>query len=134
MLARLSETNHMSKNGDQRLEQLGYKVEATTSPIEALELFRLRPEQFDLIITDMTMPLLTSDKLIKETLNIRSDIPIILCTGFNEKIDEKKAKAVGAVEYLEKSFYQKNLAFNARSVLDAKRAQHSMGVSTQPYK
>ena len=120
--------------GHQRLEQLGNKVEATTSPIEALELFRLKPDQFDLIITDMTMPLMTGDKLIKETLNIRSDIPIILCTGFNGKIDEKKAKAVGAAEYLEKPVYQKNLAFKVRSVLDAKRAQYSMGVSTQPYK
>ncbi|MEJ2655678.1 MAG: response regulator, partial [Desulfobacterales bacterium] len=74
------------KMGHQRLKRLGYKVDATTNPIEALDLFRSRPHQFDLIITDMTMPLMTGDKLIKEFLNIRPGIPIILCTGFSEKI------------------------------------------------
>jgi len=119
----IDDEESLAKMGHQRLERLGYKVEATTSPIEALELFRSRPDQFDLIITDMTMPLMTGDKLIKETLNIRSDIPIILCTGFSEKIDAKKAKAVGAAEYIEKPVYQQNLAFKVRSVLDGKKAQ-----------
>jgi nitrogen-specific signal transduction histidine kinase/ActR/RegA family two-component response regulator len=118
----IDDEESLVKLGHQRLAQLGYKVEATTSPIEALALFRSRPDQFDLIITDMTMPLMTGDKLIKETLNIRSDIPVILCTGFSEKIDEKKATAVGAAGYIEKPVYQHNLAYKVRSVLDAKKA------------
>ncbi len=109
------------KIGHQSLERLGYKVEATTSPIEALAIFRSKPDQFDLIITDMTMPLMTGDKLIKEILNIRSDTPAILCTGFSEKIDEKKAKAIGAADYIEKPIDKLNLAFKVRSVLDKKK-------------
>jgi PAS domain S-box-containing protein len=109
------------KMGCQRLERLGYKVEGTTSPIEALERFRSIPDQFDLIISDMTMPLMTGDRLIKEILNIRSDIPIILCTGFNEKINEKKATAIGAAGYIEKPVDKRNLAFKVRSVLDNKK-------------
>ncbi|MBW2605193.1 MAG: PAS domain S-box protein [Deltaproteobacteria bacterium] len=118
----VDDEDSLVKMGRQRLERLGYKVEATTSPIEALELFRSKPDRFDLIITDMTMPLMTGDKLIKEILNVRSDIPAILCTGFSEKIDEKKAKTLGAAGYIEKPFYQHNLAFKIRSALDKKKA------------
>ena len=79
------------KMGHQILERLWYKVESTTtSPIEALKLFRSKPDRFDLVITDLTMPEMTGDKLLKEILNIRPDIPVTLCTGFSEKIDEKK--------------------------------------------
>jgi CheY-like chemotaxis protein len=106
--------------GCQRLERLGYKVEATTNPIEALDQFRSKPNKFDLVITDMTMPQITGDKLVKEILNIRSDIPIILCTGFSEKIDEKKAKEIGATDYIEKPVDMLDFAFKVRKVLDVK--------------
>jgi CheY-like chemotaxis protein len=111
----------LAQLGHQRLERLGYKVEASTSPLDALELFRSKPDQFDLVITDMTMPQMTGEKLIKEILNIRSDIPIILCTGFSEKIDEKKAAAIGAVEYVEKPVDKRGFAFKVRGVLDRKK-------------
>jgi PAS domain S-box-containing protein len=106
----------------QRLERLGYEVDTEMSPIEALELFRSKPDQFDLVITDLTMPKMTGDKLVKEILNIRPDIPIILCTGFSEKIDEKKATAIGAADYIEKPIDQRDFAFKVRKVLDAKKA------------
>ena len=105
-----------------RLERLGYEVEAKVSPIEALELFRSKPDKFDLVITDLTMPKMTGDKLVKEILNIRTDIPIILCTGFSEKIDEKKAKEIGAADYIEKPIDQCNFAFKVRKVLDNYKA------------
>ena len=70
--------------GQQMLEHLGYKVEGKTSSIEALETFRARPDDFDLILTDKTMPNLTGFDLGKECKVIRPDIPIILCTGFSE--------------------------------------------------
>jgi CheY-like chemotaxis protein len=111
----------LAQLGHQRLERLGYKVEASTSPLDALELFRSKSDQFDLVITDMTMPQMTGEKLIKEILNIRSDIPIILCTGFSEKIDEKKAAAIGAVEYVEKPVDKRDFAFKVRGVLDRKK-------------
>jgi PAS domain S-box-containing protein len=108
----------IAKLGHRRLERLGYKLESTTSPIKALALFRSQPDQFDLIITDLTMPKMTGDKLVKEILNIRSDIPIILCTGFSEKIDEKKAKEIGAADYIEKPLDKCDFAFKVRKVLD----------------
>jgi len=108
----------IAKLGHRRLERLGYKLESTTSPIKALELFRSQPDQFDLVITDLTMPKMTGDKLVKEILNIRSDIPIILCTGFSEKIDEKKAKEIGAADYIEKPLDKRDFAFKVRKVLD----------------
>jgi PAS domain S-box-containing protein len=104
----------------QMLERLGYEVDAKMSSIEALELFRSRPAQFDLVITDLTMPKMTGDKLVREILTIRPDIPIILCTGFSEKIDEKIAKEMGAAGYIEKPIDQHDFAFNVRKVLDEK--------------
>ena len=104
--------------GRQRLERLGYTVEATTNPIEALDLFHSNPDQYDLIITDLAMPKMTGDKLVEEILSIRQDVPIILCTGFSEKIDEKKAKAIGAADYIEKPLDKRDFAFKVRKVLD----------------
>ena len=114
----IDDEESLVKMGHQILERLGYKVETTISPIEALELFRSKPDQFDLVITDLTMPKMTGDKLVKEILNIRPDIPIILCTGFSEKIDEKKANAIGASDYIEKPLDKRDFAFNIRKVLD----------------
>ena len=116
----IDDEESLVKIGHQRLEWLGYKVEATISPIEALKLFRSQPDQFDLVITDLTMPKMTGDKLVKEILNIRLDIPIILCTGFSEKIDEKKSKAIGASGYLEKPHDKRDLAKIVRKVLKGK--------------
>ena len=104
----------------QMLERLGYEVDAKMNSIEALELFRSKPDQFDLVITDLTMPKMTGDKLVQEILNIRPDIPVILCTGFSEKIDEKKATALGAADYIEKPVNQHDFAFKVRKVLDMK--------------
>jgi len=106
--------------GYQKLKRLGYEVDATTSPIEALHRFRSDPNKFDLVITDMTMPQMTGDKLAIEILNIRPDIPIILCTGFSEKIDEKKAKEIGATDYIEKPIDELGFASKVRKVLDGK--------------
>lgn len=108
------------KMGAQRLERLGYQVESTTSPLEALDLFRSKPDKFDLVITDLTMPKMTGDKLVKEILNIRLDMPIIICTGFSKKMDREKARAIGASGYLEKPHEKRNLAEMVRKVLDGK--------------
>ena len=108
------------KMGNQRLERLGYKVESTTSPIEAVDLFRSKPDQFDLVITDLTMPKMTGDKLVKEILNIRPDVPIIICTGFRKKMDGEKAREIGAAGYLEKPHNKHDLARMVRQVLDGK--------------
>jgi PAS domain S-box-containing protein len=80
----------------QLLESLGYHVESMTRSPEALEAFRLKPDFFDLVITDMTMPKMNGDLLAKNILSIRPDMPIIICTGYNEAITEEKAKEMGA--------------------------------------
>jgi CheY-like chemotaxis protein len=97
---------------------LGYQVETKNNPVEALELFRTNPDQFDLVITDMAMPQMTGVQMMKEMLKIRPDMPIILCTGFSEKIDEKKAKELGAAEYVDKPLDKHDFAFKIRNVLD----------------
>jgi signal transduction histidine kinase/ActR/RegA family two-component response regulator len=100
------------------LERLGYQVEVRPNPVEALELFRINPGQFDLVITDMTMPKMTGDHLVQEILKIRPDMPIFISTGFHEKIDEEKAKQIGIRQYIEKPLNRRILAKVVREVLD----------------
>jgi CheY-like chemotaxis protein len=93
-------------------------VDTRQNPIEALDLFLANPNQFDLVITDMTMPKMTGDQLVQEILKIRPDEPIIISTGFHENIDEEKAKQVGIRQYIEKPFNRRILAEVVRKVLD----------------
>jgi CheY-like chemotaxis protein len=104
----------------QMLERLGYQVEAKTNPDEALELFRSNPDEFDLVISDMTMPQMTGDKLAKKLMEIRPDIPIIISTGFSEKMDENKANAMGIRAFVLKPLIMRTLAVTVRKVLDEK--------------
>ena len=102
------------------LERLGYEVETKLNPVEALELFRSGPDRFDLVITDMTMPKMTGQKLVKEILNIRPDMPIILCTGYSEKISKEKAGELGINALVFKPFVVRDFTLTVRKVLDAK--------------
>ncbi|MCJ7494829.1 MAG: ATP-binding protein [Deltaproteobacteria bacterium] len=104
--------------GQKLLERLGYEVVGRTSSVEALELFRAKPESFDLVITDMTMPNMTGDKLARELMGIRPGIPVILCTGFSERITEEKAKLLGIREFVLKPLVMKDLAKSMRRALD----------------
>ena len=100
----------------QMLETLGYKITSRTSSIEALEAFRNNPGAFDLVITDQTMPNMTGKELAEELMSIRPDIPIILCTGFSEHIDEIIAKEMG-ISFLMKPIVLSQLANTIREVL-----------------
>jgi len=100
------------------LEGLGYRVTTTARSNEALGLFTAYPDRFDLVVTDMTMPDITGDKLAKKLLSIRKDIPIILCTGYSEHITEEKARKIGIREMLMKPLEIKELAHTIRKVLD----------------
>ncbi|MDO9264269.1 MAG: response regulator, partial [Desulfosalsimonadaceae bacterium] len=108
--------------GRQVLEQLGYQVEALTSSVKALELFKAGPETFDLIITDMTMPKMTGAKLAQEILAVRPDMPMILCTGFSESINEEKALRIGFKEYIMKPISIDQIARSIRRALDSQKA------------
>lgn len=106
--------------GKNMLKKLGYKVETRTSPLEALEIFRAAPRKFDLVISDMTMPGMTGDILASELMNIRSDIPVIICTGYSERIDEQRAMDLGIKGLMMKPFTIRRLSRTIRDVLDRK--------------
>ena len=99
-------------------ERLGYDIMTRTNSLEALETFRLKPDSFDLVITDMTMPNMTGEDLARELMSVRPDIPVILCTGFSEKIDEKKAGKMGISAFLMKPIGMSDIANTIRNVLD----------------
>jgi nitrogen-specific signal transduction histidine kinase/CheY-like chemotaxis protein len=106
------------------LERLGYEVVAGTDSLEALEVFRAQPERFDLIITDQTMPHMTGDTLARKILQLRPDIPIILCTGFGQAssgaLTEAAARATGIREVVRKPVERSEMARIIRRVLDEK--------------
>ncbi len=102
----------------QMLERLGYHVTARTSSTDALEAFRVQPDKFDIVITDLTMPNMTGDKLAGELIKIRPDIPVILCTGFSEKMSKEKAEALGIKGFLMKPVVLKDLSSMIRQVLE----------------
>ncbi len=103
--------------GQQMLSFLGYSVETRTSSVEALELFRAQPMRFDLVITDLTIPNMTGDKLALELMQIRPDIPIILCTGYSETIMEERARAIGIRSLIRKPILMAELAQGICAVL-----------------
>lgn len=100
------------------LGRLGYQVTAITSSVEALGLFKSKPDAFDLVITDMTMPHMSGDILTAELLNIRPDLPVILCTGYSKKISVESAVELGVKAFAYKPVVQADLAQIVRKVLD----------------
>ena len=99
------------------LEDEGFQVQTTNNPLDALDLFREKPDQYDLVVTDMTMPDLTGDALFKEIRKIRTDIPVILCTGYSQYIDEDAALKMGISAYVRKPVDGDNLIDIVRKVL-----------------
>ncbi len=100
------------------LESLGYEVVTRTSSVEALALITSKPDSFDVILTDMTMPNMTGDKLATKIHSINPDIPIILCTGYSTKMSEELAEKIGIKAYLHKPLLKVEFAQVIRKVLD----------------
>jgi PAS domain S-box-containing protein len=100
------------------LKRLGYRITTRTSSVEALKLFRTKPNEFDLVITDLTMPEMTGDDLALKILSIKPDIPIILCTGFSHDVTPEKARALGVRELVMKPVVGTQLGQTVRRVLD----------------
>ncbi|MCJ7602368.1 MAG: response regulator, partial [Desulfobulbaceae bacterium] len=109
------EINRISR---QILEELGYMVTALNGSIDAWEIFQSHPQDFDLVITDMTMPNMTGAELAIKILQIRPDMPIVLCTGFSEQISEEKAKSLGIKAYITKPVLRNDFAMVIRKTLD----------------
>jgi PAS domain S-box-containing protein len=117
----------IAKMGSQTLEGLGYTVSIRTSSIEALELFRTKPNDFDLVITDMTMPNMSGDKLAVELMKIRPDIPVMLCTGFSKKISDDSIETIGIRAVAYKPIVKADLAKTVRKVLDDQQQEQITG-------
>lgn len=112
----------LARLGQALLERLGYDVVVFTSSLAALEAFQAEPYRFDLVITDQTMPAMTGATLVEELRHIRSDIPIILCTGFSHLMNAEKAEALGVDAFVMKPGVTQELAVTIQQVLE-KRAQ-----------
>ncbi len=100
------------------LKSMGYKVSAKTASRDAFDEFKTNPANIDLVITDMTMPYKTGFELARDLLEIRPDLPVILCTGYNERISEEKAISIGIRKFLNKPIDQDVLASVIREELD----------------
>lgn len=83
----------------QILKSLGYSIVGKTSPAEALRLFTESPEDFDLVLTDLTMPELTGLELSEKIKKVRQNIPIILFTGYSDQVSKDAAAEAGIDEY-----------------------------------
>ena len=109
----------LAELGKGRLEKLGYEVTAVADSTEALEVFLTEPSRFDLVVTDQTMPEMTGLDLAQRLLNIRPEIPVILCTGYSDSVSEEKALAMGIRGFLMKPLGKKELAEAVRRALDS---------------
>jgi PAS domain S-box-containing protein len=109
--------------GQASLERLGYSVTALTDSMEALKLFSVDPSRFDLVITDQTMPNLTGLHLARKLMAIRTNIPIILCTGHSDSVSPEKARETGIKEFLMKPLGKQQLAEVIRKVLNTARSE-----------
>jgi CheY-like chemotaxis protein len=106
----------ITKMISQLLSRLGYNVTAKTDSAAALAVFQKKPHAFDLVITDMTMPVFNGDVLAREIQQIRSDIPIILCTGYSKTLANKKPRNINTL--LIKPIEHEELANEVRKLLD----------------
>jgi signal transduction histidine kinase/CheY-like chemotaxis protein len=106
--------------GQSLLKRLGYEVTAYTSSLDALAAFRSDPQRFDAVITDQTMPGMTGVDLARRMLQIRPELPIILCTGYSKLVDEAQAKASGIKGFAYKPLAMKEISELIRKVLDGR--------------
>ena len=107
----------LANMGRNLLEKLGYHVTVKLKSFEALEIFRNKPESFDLVITNQAMPAMTGLELARRMLQIRPDIPIILCTGYSTYVNEDVAKAQGIKEFVIKPISRVTIAKLIRKLL-----------------
>jgi CheY-like chemotaxis protein len=104
------------------LSRLGYDATVHTSSVEALKTFQAAPWQFDVVITDQTMPVMTGERLARELRRFRPDIPIILCTGFSHTMTASKAQALGVDALLLKPLGFRELGRAIQQVLEQRQA------------
>ncbi len=116
----------LAELGGQMLSRLGYKVEIRTSALEALAAFRDHPGKYDMVITDLTMPNMTGDVLAGKLIELRADLPVILCTGYSARVNHLKAGKIGVAAFLYKPLSVKELSTTVRNILDQNRRPRLM--------
>jgi len=104
--------------GKEMLTFLGYKVTTKTNSGEALSAFQEDPNRYDLLITDLTMPGMNGDQMATEMMKIKPALPVIIATGFSERFNLEKAKALGIRDLAMKPIVMRDLAAIVRRVLD----------------
>jgi CheY-like chemotaxis protein len=114
----IDDEEDIALTGKAMLERLGYRVTAISSSPEALSIFMSHPHEFDLVITDQTMPRMTGDRVAKHMREIRPEIPIVLVTGLSESITVEMRNSIGVREFLMKPFSISDIGHTVRSALD----------------
>ena len=92
-----------------------------------LGLLKANPEKFDLVITDLTMPMLTGDRLAAELKKLNPDIPVILCTGFSERITPEIAASMGIDGFVRKTHIETGYCR-----FDPKDSRRARGIRIMP--
>ncbi len=110
----------IAKLGRIHLTGLGYDAVSTTDPAEALAWIKEDPLRFDLVISDVAMPMIPGDELIRQVLTLRPDMPAIICTGYSERMSESDARELGVAAFLMKPLDKSELAVKVRQVLDSR--------------
>ncbi len=105
------------------LEGLGYQVTCIQDSREAMDLFRADPAAFDVVITDMTMPGISGDQFAKELLALRPDLPIIICSGFSERVNREQVGGIGVRYFLRKPITLSEISHKVRAALDGAAQQ-----------
>lgn len=107
--------------GKKMLERLGYRITVVTDSIEASELFADKPDDFDLVIADQLMPGLTGERLAREMLAQRADLPIIMITGFGDVMTSEESRKIGIREFVLKPVSARDLGRVVRRTFDDMR-------------
>jgi PAS domain S-box-containing protein len=111
----------ITKVGQKMLEHLGYNVTVSNSSPEALEKFRAAPDTFDLVISDMTMPGIRGDVLVREIQKIRKEIPVIICTGYSQELTEENMASLNLQAVLYKPMTKLEIASTIRRIFDERK-------------
>jgi len=115
------------KMGAHMLASLGFRPVVANDGIEALRLFELNPEQFDIVITDQVMPGMTGAELTRKLKSVRPELPVILCTGFSEALTPEQAKETGVSEFMMKPIGMRQLAEAIKRALGDREPAEEVG-------
>lgn len=114
---------------EQALTRLGYAVDGVTDSKKALALLRDGTRTFDLVVADQTMPQMTGLELAMALRESRSDIPVLLTTGFSTAITPESLASAGISAVIMKPYRERELGCAVRAALDS---NHLLGSERQP--